>query len=123
MDARERRGVVPSVRLAVRLHDVSGDLAVGIALLKGWKEAGWGEKKPGPTFQPPAVNARLEAKSRAWLRAILASQYGPTNLRESLEREASGAGVDLQLSLTESKGKFFREKIQDRYLVVLRGQV
>ena len=106
MDARKRRGVVASVRLAVRLHDVSGDLAVGIALLKGWKEAGWGEKKPGPDRMLQVFEQAL-AELRELSRGISAgarARSRPPTVRESLEREASGAGVDLQLSLTGNEG-------------------
>jgi signal transduction histidine kinase len=102
MGAQERRGASANLRLAVELHDVSGDLAVGIALLKGWKESGWSEQPPE---QDRAIDVfeQVLAELRQLLRAV--SEAAPTRIRsasvrESLEREAKTAGVDLELRLT-----------------------
>jgi len=102
MGARERRGSAASVRLAVQLHDLSSDLAVGIALLKGWKESGWSGEKPDAyrtieVFEQVLVELRQLSRAvsdRVPLRSMAAS------VRESLEREAMTAGVDLELRLT-----------------------
>lgn len=102
MGARERRRAAASVRLAVQLHDLSGDQAVGIALLKGWKESGWSGAQPEPdrtieVFEQVLVELRQLSRAvsdRVPLRSMAAS------VRESLEREAMTAGVDLELRLT-----------------------
>jgi signal transduction histidine kinase len=106
MGARERRGAAANVLLAVRLHDVSGDLAVGIALLKGWKESGWSKQPPEPdraiaVFEH--VLSKLRELSRASSQAV-APRSRPASVRESLERVAKTSGVGLELRLTGQEG-------------------
>ena len=102
MVARERRVTAAGVRLAVRLHDVSGDLAVGIALLKGWKESGWSAQRP--ELDPPIglfeqVLADLRGLSQAVALGGRERRRVPS-VRESLELAAKTAGIDLELKLT-----------------------
>lgn len=103
MIARERRGsAATSIRLAVRLHDVSAGLAVGIGLLKAWKESGLSEPKPDPD-RTIEVFEHLLAELRLLSRAIsegAPARNRPASVRDSLEREAKTAGVDLELRLT-----------------------
>jgi signal transduction histidine kinase len=107
MVARERRiSAASSIRMAVRLHDVSAGLAVGIGLLKGWKESGWSERKPDP-HRTIEVFEQVLAELRQLSRAIsegAAVRPRPGSVRESLEREAKAAGVDLELRLTGKEG-------------------
>jgi hypothetical protein len=106
MVTRDRRNTAgSSIRLAVRLHDVSGDLAIGIALLKGWTESGWSET-PGPP-RPLEVLEQVLAELRQLTRAFsdrAASLHRPLSVRESLERVAQTAGVDLELQVTGHDG-------------------
>lgn len=106
MVTRVRRNSAGShIRLAVRLHDVSGDLAIGIALVKGWKEAGWSET-PDP-LGPIQVLEQVLAELRQLTRTFsdrAASPHRPPSLRASLERVAQTAGVDLELQVTGHEG-------------------
>jgi signal transduction histidine kinase len=107
MVARERRSpAASSIRLAVRLHDVSSGLAVGIGLLKGWKESGWSERRPDPD-QTIEVFEQVLAELRLLSRAIsegASARSRPASVRDTLEREAKTAGVDLELRLTGKEG-------------------
>jgi signal transduction histidine kinase len=100
MGGQRPAGVEGNVRLAVRLHDLAGDLAVGIGLLKGGMEAGSTEQKPGRVLEVfEQVLAELRDLSRAISEEARARSL-PTSLRESLERGARTVGVDLDLRLT-----------------------
>lgn len=120
MGARERRGSSASLRLAVELHDVSGDLAVGIALLKGWRETE-GNGKQAELDRAIGVFEQVLAELRHLLRTVsqgvARSQSG--NLRESLELEAKTAGIDLELILAGKESWLSRAQAE---LVRLTGR-
>jgi signal transduction histidine kinase len=101
MGARERRGASASLRLAAGLHDVSGDLAVGIALLKGWRET-----RRNATLDEPDRTIDVFEQVLAELRQLsltvsqgVRARSRQESLRESLELEAKIRGVDLELSI------------------------
>ncbi|MHB8688954.1 MAG: sensor histidine kinase [Candidatus Dormibacteraceae bacterium] len=102
MGVRKRRGASASLRLAAGLHDVSGDLAVGIALLKGWKET----RRSGSLEQPDRVIevfelvlAELRQLSRTASEGVHVRSR-QESLRESFELEAKTTGVDIEVSIT-----------------------
>jgi signal transduction histidine kinase len=107
MVARERRSSeASSVRLAVRIHDMSAGLAVGVALLKGWKESGWSKQKPEPDLTIEVFEQVL-AELRLLSRAIsegASARSRPQSVRDSLELAAKTAGVELELRLAGSEG-------------------
>jgi two-component system sensor histidine kinase DesK len=118
MGARERRGAAASGRLAVHLHDLAGDLAVGLALLKG---SGWSSQQPEPdrTIEVcEQVLTELRQLSRTASEGVHARRP-PASVRESLLREATTAGVDLELSLTGNDGSLADEQAE---LVRLAGR-
>ncbi len=87
--------------LAVRLHDVSAGLAIGIGLVKGWQES-----RPGIVQHAPndaleileQVLTELRQLSRAVSSEAPPSRRSAT-LRECLQREASSIGVELDLKV------------------------
>ena len=120
MGTRERRGVAASLRLAVGLHDVSGDLAVAIALLKGWRDPGRNGRHAEPdrlidVFEQ--VLAELRRLSRSVSQGVATSR--PPGLRESLQLEAKTAGIDLELNLSGNESRLSRAEAE---LVRLTGR-
>jgi hypothetical protein len=117
---RKRRDSAASgIRLAVRLHDVSAGLAVGIALLKGWKEYGWIEQISDPdrtigVFEQ--VLAELRQLSRAVSEGPVARSR-PANIRSSLERAAKTVGVGLELRITGEEGWLTKRQVELIHLV------
>jgi signal transduction histidine kinase len=96
-----KRSQSDDVRLAVRLHDVSAELAIGIGLLKDWVESASSERKLEPR-QTVMVFEQVIAELRQLLRSVSEGATGrrPTeSVRESLDREARSLGVDLDLRL------------------------
>jgi signal transduction histidine kinase len=119
MGARERRGASASLRLAVELHDVSGDLAVGIALLKGWREAEGTGKQAEPDRAIEVFELVL-AELRHLLRTVSrVARSRPVSLRESLELEAKTAGIVLELILAGKESWLSRAQAE---LVRLTGR-
>lgn len=102
MESRERTSAAAgSTWLAVRLHDVSAGLAIGIGLVKGWQEY-----RPGTAPQAPNdaldVLEQVLTELRQLSRAV--SSGAPPRrrsaaLRESLQREARSIGVELDLKV------------------------
>src|ERR1700681_2114483 len=120
MVARGWSSAAATFRLAARLHDASGDLAVGIALLKGWKESGLGRQQPEPdrtieVFEQ--VLAELRQLSRTVSEGVARSR--PAAVRESLELHAKANGIDLELNLTGKESWLSRAQ---RDLVRLAGR-
>jgi signal transduction histidine kinase len=120
MGARERRGASASLRLAAGLHDVSGDIAVGIALLKGWRET----RRNGTLDEPDSTIdvfeqalAELRQLSRTVSKGVARSR--PVGLRESLELEAKTTGVDVELNLAGKEIWLSRAEVE---LVRLTGR-
>lgn len=107
MVARDRpRSAADTAWLAVRLHDVSAGLAVGVGLLKGWKEFAISDQRPDP-LGALEVFEQVLAELRQLSRAISERapvRNRPASVRESLVREAKTAGVDLELRLTGEVG-------------------
>lgn len=120
MGARERRGVSASLRLAVELHDVSGDLAVGIALLKGWRETEGNGKQAEPN-RAIDVFEQVLAELRHLLRTVSqeVARSQPVSLRDSLELEAKTTGIDLELILAGKESLLSRAQAE---LVRLTGR-
>lgn len=113
-----RRATAASIRLAARLNDASGDLAVGIALLKGWKESG------GGPLAEPAFTIGVFEQALTELRELTqaASDPGrarrhPASVRESLEEAAHTAGVDLELKLIGQQGSLPQAQAELIYLI------
>ena len=99
MVARSRTDSTSTRQFAVQLHDASAGLAVGIGLLKGLSEAGPGDHQPGSRFVIVAfeqVLTELRQLSRTLSdRDVVRPRTA--DIRESLQRDAMAAGVDLEL--------------------------
>jgi len=89
------------VRLAARLHDISAALAIGIGLLKGWKEL-MASDSMGEPRQTVEVFEHALGDLRRLQRLVserATARHLGTNVGESLDREAKSVGVDLDLRL------------------------
>lgn len=90
-----------ALRLALRVHDASAGLAIGIGLLKGWAETAPSERHRDSQLVIEVFEQVL-ADLRQMSRAIPdggVARPRPANVRESLERAASTAGVELELKV------------------------
>jgi signal transduction histidine kinase len=102
MVARAHRPVAAgAVGLAARLHDASAGLAVGIGLLKGSTDTASSELLPDPghaiqIFEQ--VLAELRQLSRTVSARPVVGPRSPSVL-ESLKRDATVAGVELELTV------------------------
>ncbi len=116
-----RRLARGTVGLAVRLHDASAGLAVGIGLLKGSTESA--RRKPQPDSDR-AIEAFEEvlAELRQLSRTV-SDRHAVTpraaNVRESLTRDAKTAGVELELDVIGREDWLTREQLE---LVLLAGR-
>ncbi len=99
MIARSRTDSGSTRQFAVRLHDASAGLAVGIGLLKGWPEARSGDHQPSSQFVIEAFEQVLTELRQ--LSRTLSHRHGvgprPADFRESLDQDARAAGIDLEL--------------------------
>ncbi len=99
MVARTRTDSTSTRQFAVRLHDASAGLAVGIGLLKGWPEARSGDHQPSSQFVIEAFEQVL-TEVRELSRTLSdrpSVRLRPADFRESLDRDAKAAGIDLEL--------------------------
>jgi len=95
---------VGRAELAAGLHDVSAGLAIGIGLLKASDESAGGVRALGVVI---AAFEEALAELRRLSRTIGdrgASTRRRTDLRQSLQREASMAGIALDLELIGDDG-------------------
>jgi signal transduction histidine kinase len=102
MVARTREGsAARGTRLASLLHDQSAALAVGISLLKQWKESGWVELYANPD-QTIGLFEQVLAELTQLTHTVAAGQIvrsRPSSIRDSLDRVAKTAGVGLDLTI------------------------
>ena len=115
MESPERGGPSAGTTwLAVRLHEVSAGLAVGIGLVKGWQES-----RPGTVPLAPGdaldileqVLGELKELSRTVAGEAPANQR-PATLRECLFREASSIGVELDLEVAGRESSLSRDEAE-----------
>jgi len=115
MDAPQRSGSAAGTAwLAVRLHEVSAGLAVGIGLMKGWQES-----RPSTVPQAPGdaldvleqVLVELKELSRTVAGETLANRR-PATLRECLSQEAKSIGVELDLEIAGRESSLSREEAE-----------
>jgi len=103
MSASRRKLPQPyELRLAVRLHDLSAELAIGLALLRGWIETPVEDPKREPR-QTIEVFEQVLGELRHLMQSVsdgAAGRRGPGGLRQTLETEARSVGVDLELRVT-----------------------
>jgi len=99
MVARSRTDSASTSQFAVRLHDASAGLAIGIGLLKGWPPARSGDHEPSSQFVIEAfeqVLTELRQLSRT-LSDGRGVRQRPADFRESLDQGAKAAAIDLEL--------------------------
>jgi signal transduction histidine kinase len=99
MVARSRTDSTSTRQFAVRLHDASAGLALGIGLLKGWSETRSGDHQPSSQFVIEAFEQVL-IELRQLSRTLSGGhdvRPRPADFRESLDHDAKGAGIDLEL--------------------------
>ena len=115
------RGSSPigAVQMAVRLHDASAGLAVGIGLLKGWTEAGWTGPKPDSQFVIEVFEEVL-IELRQLSRTVSSGSAGSRrrrNLPEALQRDANAAGVELALKVIGQEELLSKAELELLHLV------
>lgn len=120
MAARDR-GSSPNgaVQMAVRLHDASAGLAIGIGLLKGWTEAGWTEPKPDSRFVIEVFEEVL-IELRQLSRTISSGSAGSRrrrNLQEAFQLDAKAAGVELALKIVGREDLLSKAELEVLHLV------
>ncbi len=101
MSATGRKRSADDVRLAARLQDICAGLAIGIGLLKGWKEL-MASDSVGEPRQTVEVFEHALGELRRLQRLVseraVAGHRAPS-VRESLDKEAKSVGVDLDLTI------------------------
>src|SRR5437660_693029 len=87
-----------ALRLSARIHDASAGVAIGIGLLKGWTDSRSGMETDRLVEVFEQVQAQLKHLSRTVPEGT-APGLQPTSVRNSLERVARTAGVQLELKI------------------------
>lgn len=107
--------------LAVRLHDASAGLAVGIGLLKGSTESASSEQQPDSSLAIQMFEQVLD-ELRQLSRTVSARPVvrpRPQSVVESLKRDALVAGVELELTVMGREDWLTGEQVD---LLVLAGR-